>query len=199
MENEKTVDVENSDINTEASTEKAEYNTEEANRIANERAERASKAAMKSYLKQQGLSEEEAQQAFENFKANKAKEAEAQKNDLTALQQRVSEYESNESQALKLANTRLIRADAMAQAIGIGFKADRIDYAIRLADLSQINIDENGNPDLDAIKIALKKVADDIPELLNSHEEEQQGFQMGSPGTQNKNIDERLSKIFGNK
>ena len=48
------------------------YSFEQAEEIANARAERASKAALSSYFKQQGMSEEEVTQALADFKAKKA-------------------------------------------------------------------------------------------------------------------------------
>lgn len=48
------------------------YSYEQAEQIADARAEKASKAALTNYFKQQGMSEEEAQEAFKDFKAKKA-------------------------------------------------------------------------------------------------------------------------------
>lgn len=48
------------------------YSFEQAEEIANARAERASKAALSSYFKQQGMSEEEVTQALADFRAKKA-------------------------------------------------------------------------------------------------------------------------------
>lgn len=53
----------------------ASYSYEQAEEIANARAERASRAALTNYFKQQGMSEEEAKQAFEDFKAKKSASA----------------------------------------------------------------------------------------------------------------------------
>lgn len=50
----------------------ATYSFEQAEEIANSRAERASRSALTNYFKQQGMSEEEAQEAFKDFKAKKA-------------------------------------------------------------------------------------------------------------------------------
>lgn len=179
----------------------AGINMEEADRIAQARSERAARAAVNSYFKQQGLSEQEAQQAFEAYKAQKAKQEEADRNNLTALQQKLAGYEQRESQAMQLANKRLVRAEAMVQAMSLNIRADRVEHAIRLADLSQIEVDENGHPDEAAIQDALKRVTQEIPELLTNgaSDDNRAGFKLGGPG-QNKqtSANEALAKIFGN-
>lgn len=151
----------------------AGVNTEEADRIAQQRAERASKAAVKSYFKQQGLSEEEAQQAFEVYKAQKAQQEEADRNNLTALQQKLDGYEIGDSEALKKANFRLIRAEAKIQAVNLNVRSDLVDYLIRLSDLSQVEVDEQGNPDKAAIQEALQVVIRDFPELQTKNENDE--------------------------
>lgn len=50
------------------------YSFQQAEEIANARAERAEKAALSSYFKQQGMSEEEVNQALKDYKANKEKQ-----------------------------------------------------------------------------------------------------------------------------
>lgn len=50
------------------------FSFEQAEEIANARAERAEKAALSSYFKQQGMSEEEVTQALKDYKANKEKQ-----------------------------------------------------------------------------------------------------------------------------
>lgn len=175
-------------------------NQEEADRIAQARSERAAKAAVTSYFKQQGLSEQEAQQAFEAYKQQKAQQAEAERNDLQALQQKLAGYEQQESQAMQLANKRLVRAEAMVQAMSLNIRPDRVEHAIRLADLTQVEIDENGRPDEAAIQAALQTVTREIPELLTRSADDRQGFKLGGPG-QNKqtSANDALAKIFGNK
>lgn len=52
---------------------KGTYSFEQAEEIANARAQRAEKAALSSYFKQQGMSEQEVEQALADFKANREK------------------------------------------------------------------------------------------------------------------------------
>lgn len=58
------------------------YSYEQAEEIANSRAERASKSALTNWFKSQGMSEEEANEAFKDFKAKK----EAGKPNLSAIE-----------------------------------------------------------------------------------------------------------------
>lgn len=51
------------------------YSFQQAEEIAQARAERAEKAALSSYFKQQGMSEEEINQAIKDFKANRGEAA----------------------------------------------------------------------------------------------------------------------------
>lgn len=173
----------------------------ELERIGGERAGRAERNALTSYLKQQGLSEEEAAQAFEAFKSQKSQAAEAERQNLTAMQQKVEAYERQETERLKMANFRLVRAEAMTQAVTLNVRPDRVDYALRLADLSQVEVDENGIPDAAAVREAIEKVTQDLPELLKSETaEDKAGFHVGGPGQQTApDINDQLSKIFGNK
>ena len=50
------------------------YSQEDLDRIVSERSDRAGKAAMRSYFQQQGMTEEETNQAIQSYKAAKAKE-----------------------------------------------------------------------------------------------------------------------------
>jgi hypothetical protein len=67
--------------------------------------------------------------------------------------------------AISQANQRAIRAEAKAQATDLGIKADRIAYALKLADLSDVEVGDDGEPDSAAIKAALEAVLADLPEL----------------------------------
>ena len=197
----------------EDSSQSTGVDTSKADRIAKARAERAARAAVTSYFKQQGMTTEEAQEAFNAYKKAKAEQEEEDRNNLQALQQKLEGYEAKESEAIKNANRRLVRAEAMVQATGLNVNPDRIDYLIRLADLTQIEVDEHGNADGAAIRVALEEVLTDIPELKNksADEDTRPGFKVGSPGqqapdvvadqvsailaTQNKNNNEVKNKI----
>ena len=75
------------------------------------------------------------------------------------------EAERRAKEAQAAANRRIIEAEAKVQAVALGIKPERVAYALRLADLSGVEVDDNGNPDTDAIKAALEAVLKDLPEL----------------------------------
>lgn len=89
------------------------YSFQQAEEIANARAERAEKAALSSYFKQQGMSEEEVNQALKDYKANKEK----QKPNVDAITQERDKAVA-ELAAMKQAQT--------LQAKGV--KAEDMDY-----------------------------------------------------------------------
>ena len=93
----------------------ATYSYEQAEEIANARADRAEKAALASYFKQQGMSEEEVTAALADFRAKKA-----------AQQPNVSRVEQERDAALakvaEMENTNYLRDK--------GVKADDLDYVL---------------------------------------------------------------------
>jgi hypothetical protein len=88
----------------------------------------------------------------------------------------------------------------MVQAVGLNVRPDRIDYAVELAKLSQIEIDENGHVDEEAVRDALQQVLNDMPEWkITSSSEDGHGFKLGSPGQkQQLGTSEKIASIFGN-
>ena len=93
----------------------ASYSYEQAEEIANARADRAEKAALASYFKQQGMTEDEVTAALADFKAKKA-----------AQQPHVSKVEQERDAALaqveEMKNTNYLRDK--------GVKPDDLDYVL---------------------------------------------------------------------
>lgn len=75
------------------------------------------------------------------------------------------EAERRAQEAQASANQRLINAEARVQAVTLGIRPERVAYALKLADLSAVDVDDSGNPDEAAIKAALEAVLKDLPEL----------------------------------
>lgn len=93
---------------------------------------------------------------------------ERRKQQMSAEERLKAEKEEAERRAQEVqaaANQRLINAEARVQAVTLGIKPERVSYALKLADLSGVEVDENGNPDAAAIKSALEAVLNDLPEL----------------------------------
>lgn len=173
--------------------------TEQAERIAQERAERATRSALTDYYKQQGLTPDEARQAFEAYKSQRDAQRQAQMNDLTALQQANMQLTQQVQQAHEDMQKVIIRARAESIAHSMGIKPERVPHALRLAALQSVTMDEEGQPDEAAIRTALDEVLAEIPELKVVAEENVTGFKVGAKG-QDKGTSQvsQIAKIFGN-
>lgn len=91
------------------------YSFEQAEEIANARAARAEKAALSSYFKQQGMTEEEATQAIADYKARQA----ANKPDVTKVTQ---ERDEARAELAAMKNSQALRAK--------GVKDEDLDYVV---------------------------------------------------------------------
>jgi hypothetical protein len=187
------------DGNQEAGKNIEQIDMAEAERIATEREERATRGALTSYFKQQGLSEEEVKQALEAYKARQAETKAAARNDLTQLQAQYDALEKEKQAIMVQANQRLVRSEAMMQALSMQIRPDRIEHVIRLADLSAVGMDEHGQPDKAAISAALEAVVSTTPEFKatsGADEEGKPGFKIGASDQQQQMKDAELAKIF---
>jgi hypothetical protein len=70
--------------------------------------------------------------------------------------------------AVTAANQRLVQADAKVTALELGAKPDRVTAILRLADLSDIEVDDQGVVDAAAVKDAVNAVLADFPEFKAS-------------------------------
>lgn len=109
--------------------------------------------ALKAYFKQQGLSQEEAEQAIAAFKQQKA----ANTPDVGAMQAQVTQAQATARQAQ-------IESAAVMAAVGLGVDAKTIPYVIKMADFSQV-VGQNGKINEETMKAALNKVLEDVPGL----------------------------------
>ena len=112
--------------------------------------------ALKAYFKQQGLSQEELEQAVAAFKQQKA----ANQPDVTALK---SELDTNKQQALKAE----IEKTALFEVLGLGVDAKTAPYVIKMADLSSV-LGQDGKINQETVKSAISKVLEDVPGLKPS-------------------------------
>lgn len=119
--------------------------------------------ALKAYFKQQGLSQDEAEQAMQTFKQQKA----ANEPDIEAIQ--------NQAQtAQKMAQTAMIERDAYKLSGELGIDLKTMPYVLKLADVSEV-AGEDGKIDSEKLKEALNKVLEDVPQL-KPQEQHQSGF-----------------------
>ena len=176
---------------------KQTYTQEDLDKIVIERTGRAEKAALRSFFQQQGLTEEEANTAIADYKKAKEAQAEASKNDAKAQADRADAAEKAAKDAIAKANAVLIRANAQIQASNLGVKSNKLDYVVKMADLTKITIDDSGNPDEAAIKEAVEQVLKDVPELKDT--KETSGFKIGADGNKDKggDNDDAIRRAFG--
>lgn len=144
---------------------------------------------LKGYFKQQGLSQQEAEQAIATFKQQKAQNTP----DAGALQQQVTQAQAAAQQAN-------IEKEAMFMAGELGVDLKTMPYVLKLADLSKA-ADEKGTINKENLKAALNTVLEELPQLKPGTQTPQGGFrQIGSGGGQGASTTEdQLAAIFGNK
>lgn len=144
---------------------------------------------LKGYFKQQGLSQQEAEQAIATFKQQKAQNTP----DVGALQQQVTQAQAAAQQAN-------IEKEAMFMAGELGVDLKTMPYVLKLADLSKA-ADEKGTINKENLKAALNTVLEELPQLKPNAQTSQSGFrQIGSGGGQGASTTEdQLAAIFGNK
>ncbi len=143
--------------------------------------------ALKAYFKQQGLSQEEMEQAIATFKQQKA----AQQPDVGAIQQQLT-------QAQAVAQKAMIDSAATMAAVSLGIDAKTIPYVLKMADLSQV-MGQDGKINDEALKAALNKVLEDVPALKPQVPGSTGFIQVGAASgqQQTQTTDDALKKAFG--
>lgn len=142
--------------------------------------------ALKAYFKQQGLSQQEVEQAITAFKTEKAKN----QPDIGTLQTQIAE-------AQKVALQAQIQSAGTMAAVSLGIDAKTIPYVLKIADLSSA-VGQDGKISEEALKNAINKVLEDVP-ALKPQTAQASGFRFGaSGGGQQTNADEdALKQAFG--
>ena len=142
---------------------------------------------LKSYFKQQGLSQEEMAQAIQAFKTQKA----ANQPDVGALQ-------TQAAQAQAAARQVQIENAAILAAVGLGIDAKTIPYLIKMSDLSQV-VGQDGKINEEAVSNALKKTLEDVPGLKPQAGSQTGFIQVGASGSgsQQQTDDAALKAAFG--
>ncbi len=109
--------------------------------------------ALKAYFKQQGLSQQEVEQAIAAFKQQKA----ANTPDVGAMQTQLTQAQAEARQAQ-------IQSAAVLAAVSLGIDAKTIPYILKMADLSQA-VGQDGKVNEENLKAALNQVLEDVPGL----------------------------------
>lgn len=144
-------------------------------------------SVIKGYLKQQGLTKEQMEQAIATFK----QQQEANTPDVAALQ-------TQAAQAQAAAQEAQIQAAATMAAVGLGIDAKTIPYVLKMADLRQA-MGQDGKINDEAMKTALNKVLEDVPALKPAPAGQTGFVQVGASGQsgQQTATDDALKKAFG--
>ncbi|MBP5261271.1 MAG: hypothetical protein J6Z43_03985, partial [Clostridiales bacterium] len=122
--------------------------------------------------------------------------AEASKNDAKVQAERADAAEKSAQEAIARANAVLVKANAQIQAANLGVKSNKLDYVVKMADLSKVTIGDDGNPDEAAIKSAVEQVLKDVPELKDT--KESSGFKIGADGNKDTGgDDDTIRAAFG--
>lgn len=159
--------------------------------IITKRSNQAQDSVLKGYLKQQGLSGEELDQAVANYKAQK------QQATIQAQQEQENMRQENARLKTQILNSTIDnRLTSLAAAEGVN--ADKIPFLAKLIDRSGLT-DDKGNVLDDKIKEAMNTVIKAFPDFKGSSQQNNGFQQIGSGGTnQNTNsVDEKLDAIFG--
>lgn len=143
--------------------------------------------ALKAYFKQQGLSQEEVEQAIATFKQQKA----AQQPDVAALTQTVQAAQAAAQQAM-------LDKEATLAAISLGLDAKTIPYVLKMAELSQA-VGADGKVNTEVLNTALNKVLEDVPALKPQAAGATGFLQVGASGGSNQQTtsEDALKKAFG--
>lgn len=126
---------------------------------------------LKSYFKQQGLSEEEMKQAVTAFKQQKA----ASQPDISVMEKQIAQANAQVAEAN-------IQNAAIMEAVNLGLDAKTIPYVLKMAELSAV-IGQDGKIDQAKLKDAINKVLEDVPQLKPAATDNR-GFQIGGNGDQ---------------
>lgn len=163
------------------------FDYEKLAQIINGRTSTAEDSALKGYFKQQGLSQQEVEQAIASFKQQKA----ASTPDVSAMQAQLTEAQEQTKRAQ-------IESAATVQAVGLGIDAKTIPYVLKMADLSQA-VGTDGKINAEAVKNAITKVLEDVPALKPSNAQSSGFVQVGAAGAgeQQKANEDALKKAFG--
>lgn len=109
--------------------------------------------ALKAYFKQQGLSQQEVEQAISAFKEQKA----ANQPDVAGMQNQITAAQAA-AQAAK------VETAATMMAVSLGLDAKTIPYVLKMADLSQA-VGQDGKINEETLKTALNTVLEAVPAL----------------------------------
>jgi hypothetical protein len=81
------------------------------------------------------------------------------------LKAELADRDKKVTEAQTTANRRVVQAEARVVAISAGVKPELMHYVLKLADISSVTVNDDGEPDAVALKAAVDKVLIDMPQL----------------------------------
>lgn len=123
--------------------------------------------ALKAYFKQQGLSQQEVEQAISAFKEQKAAnqpDVVGMQNQITEAQNQITEAQNQLTAAQAAAQAAKVETAATMMAVSLGLDAKTIPYVLKMADLSQA-VGQDGKINEETLKTALNTVLEAVPAL----------------------------------
>ena len=181
-------------VGTETAAPGKTYTEAEIEALVADKATKKADAIAKSLYQQNGMTEEQAAEAVKDFKAKQAAKAEADKGDLTKMQQKAADAEAKAEKVAEEAFNDLIEAKTETIAATLGIDPAKLPY-IRL-DFSKVGKDERGKPKAEDIKSVLAKALEVMPGIKATTEPITTGVL--PTGTEPKSgSDESLRKAMG--
>lgn len=131
--------------------------------------EQKENAILKSWFKQQGMSEDEVSEAVKAWKDAKAKkaeeEAEAKRQADAQKDEAVKAAEAERDRALEMLKTEKINNAIANVAVALGADPKRLALITKIADLSGVTVDDKYEVDQETVKTAITKVLEEVPEF----------------------------------
>ena len=160
--------------------------------IINKRSSKTQDNVLIGYLKQQGLSGEELDQAVANYKNQKQQDA------IRAKQEQENMKLENQKLKEQILNSN-IDSKLASLAATEGINADKIPFLSKLIDRNGL-ADDKGNVLEDKVKEAMNAVVKAFPDFKGNNQQSDNGFQQIGGGGSNQNtnsVEDRLDAIFG--
>lgn len=157
--------------------------------VLDKRGSQAQYAALKGYLKEQGVSADEMNKAIKEFKDKKEADKQSKEKEQADM--------LAENQRLKL-QIQNIEIDKKISELAEGVSAEKLPFLAKLIDRSKL-LNDKGKINEDSVKAAIEEVVKAFPDFKAQAGTTTQGFtKIGADGSNSKaSLDDVLAKNFG--
>lgn len=157
--------------------------------VLDKRGSQAQYAALKGYLKEQGVSADEMDKAIKEFKDKKEADKQSKEKEQADM--------LAENQRLKL-QIQNIEIDKKISELAEGVSAEKLPFLAKLIDRSKL-LNDKGEINEDSVKAAIEEVVKAFPDFKVKAGTTTQGFtKIGADGSNSKaSLDDVLAKNFG--